>query len=142
MKTIFLTLLIGWFPLILGAQDHFEEYRKQFVGTWKVERDQRVTKVTWHADGTWESETVDNGNMLWKLSGVWWTKDDKLHGVCITSTDPAIPRGEDEASHVVEVTKEFYIIKNWRGLEKKYTRVKEKGYQAHGEQRLTRSEIR
>jgi hypothetical protein len=123
---------VAWLSLFaiasnMAAADAHDAYRSQFVGTWKTQREQRVTTVTWRADGTWESETVDAGKVLFKMSGVWWTHEAKLHGVCLTSSDPAVPRGEDEASPVLEMTKDHYVIRNWRGLEKKYTRVKANG---------------
>ena len=111
----------------MAAGDAYEAYRSQFVGTWKTQREQRVTTVTWRGDGTWESETVDAGKVLFKMSGVWWTHEAKLHGVCLTSSDPDISRGEDEASPVLEVTEDHYVIRNSRSIEKKYTRVKANG---------------
>lgn len=128
-RVILVVALLGFLGIAsdLTAADAYETYRSQFVGTWKAQREQRVTTVTWRADGTWESETVDGGKVLFKMTGVWWTHEAKLHGVCLTSSDPAIPRGEDEASPVLEITKDHYVIRNWRGVEKKYTWVKANG---------------
>lgn len=125
MNKLIFILMVGLFlqgSTVAEETDSFESFRKKFVGTWKVEREERVTTVTWRADGTWASETVDSGELILRLSGVWWTHDRKLHGVCLSSNDPDVPRGVDEASDVVAVTDDYYVIKNWRGVLKKYTR--------------------
>jgi hypothetical protein len=70
------------------------------------------------------STTIDGGKELWALKGVWWAINEELHGVCLEASDPKILKGEDEPSKVTEISRDHYVIRNWRGDLKKYERFK------------------
>ena len=108
---------------VAAAADESDTLQAKFVGTWEHRTGDRLTVVTWDADGTWRSKTTEGTRLVFALSGVWWVKDGEHHGVCLRSSDPTVLRGEDEANEIVEVTDAHYTVKDRRGNPKKYERV-------------------
>jgi len=93
-----------------------------FVGTWRRRNGTRTTVVTWNGNGTWQSKTT-GGTFVLSLSGVWWVKDGKHHGVFLKSSDPRVPLGELESEKIREVTDSSYVIVGRKGRPLKYFRV-------------------
>lgn len=100
------------------------ELKKMLVGKWFVETGNRRTELTNNEDGTFSSRTTIDGKEAWTTSGEWSVKDGRLEGIYRKASIPDFPIGEVDSSELLEVTKDYYVIKNRNGIEKKYQKMK------------------
>lgn len=96
----------------------------QLVGHWRyTDTEKKVSNdYTFKEDGTYTSNIMQEGSVVWETAGKWTLKGDLVNYELTSSSSEQFPGGIDQ-DKVVEVTKDYYMVDSGNGEKRKYERV-------------------
>lgn len=95
------------------------------VGHWRMEGTLPPSILSLSSDGTWTATVRASGQpeLLYQVSGMWWSNDRYIHWLYTNSNSPYAPPGTRDQDTLVEIGHDYFVIMNKSKVKQRYIKV-------------------
>ena len=116
-------LLLAILGVISATSPQTAITREQLIGHWRWFDSARSIDYVFRADGIFTGHAAEGDIVVAEFKGKWSVESGFLLYEYISDSSGHAPQGAKDRDQLLEVTKDYYVIRARTGAERKYMRV-------------------
>jgi hypothetical protein len=93
------------------------------IGRWRYADQNQSCVLQFRKNGTFAGEAKLKNEVRWKFAGRWSLAGNLLNYTYTESSLDRVPAGSIDQDKLIEITKEYFVVKAFDGSQRKYTRI-------------------
>jgi hypothetical protein len=110
--------------VLAGCATSGQRRRALFVGDWVYADKTQRCRYSFAADGIFRGEVFYKGATISRFTGRWVVNNDALLYTYLTDAFGRIPAGTRDRDEVLEVNRDWFLIRAANGEQRRYRRVR------------------